>query len=73
MRNTNHDITSRLAEEIFRTGLTNTELSRRLDCDPCTVSYWITGRSVPRADYLARLYEQGCDVIYILTGRRTQV
>jgi transcriptional regulator with XRE-family HTH domain len=72
MRRTDPDMTSRLAEEIFRLGLNNTELSRKIGCYDATISMWLSGRSTPYAYYLARLYEVGCDVIYILTGKRTR-
>ena len=72
MRRTDPEMTMRLAEEIFRLGLGNVELAQKIGCEPNTICLWTSGRGVPYAWYLARLYEVGCDIIYILTGERTR-
>ena len=63
---------ARLSEEILRLGITNAEIATRIGCHPPKVSDWACGRSIPYSWYLARLYELGCDVIYILVGERTR-
>jgi len=72
MRTTDFDMFPRLTEEIFRLGYGNVELAKLIGCHPDTVGWWISGGGIPRAYYLAKFYELGADVIYILTGKRTR-
>lgn len=61
----------RLVEEIYRISDNNSALSRKLGAKSDVVKNWIHQYIMPNAYYLAALYRQGADVIYILTGRRT--
>lgn len=72
MRTTDFDMFPRLTEEIFRLGYTNVELAKKIGCTPQAIRWWISGGGIPNAYYLARFYEIGADVIYILTGKRTR-
>lgn len=66
------EMTPRLVEEIYRVSESNTDLARELGCSDTTVYQWITGSTIPYAYYLAKLYDLGCDIIYVLTGMRTR-
>ena len=48
-------IQKRLAESIRQSGMTQTELARRLGIKPPTVSQYLSGRSMPALDTLANL------------------
>jgi transcriptional regulator with XRE-family HTH domain len=72
MKHTDPAVFPRLAEEIFRTGLGNTELAKLLGCNLNTIAYWLAGGGTPQAYYLAKMHKIGLDVIYILTGERTR-
>lgn len=63
-------MTERVAEEIFKLGGTNAEIARKLRCSKSSISDWITGKNIPNAYALKKLHYAGCDVIYILTGKR---
>lgn len=65
-------MSERVAEEIYKLGDTNREVADKIGCDDSRVSDWLAGRSIPSAYHLKGMYEAGCDVIYILTGRRTR-
>ena len=65
-------MSDRLAEEIYKLGVTNTEAGRKIGCSHNMISNWLSGRTLPSAYYLKAMYEAGMDVIYILTGRRTR-
>lgn len=60
----------RVAEEIYKLGDSNKVVSQRIGCDHKLISSWICGRNIPSAFHLKSMYEAGCDVIYILTGKR---
>ena len=60
----------RVAEEIYKLGDSNKSAALRIGCDRKIISDWIAGRSIPSAFYLKALHEAGCDIIYILTGKR---
>lgn len=62
----------RMAEELEALGISNSEAARRLGCNKTLISQWIRGTNHPSAYYLARLYDLGCDIVYILTGVRTR-
>ena len=63
-------MTERVAEEIYKFGLNNTEMARKLGCHRNAVVDWLTGRSIPSAFHLNSMHLAGMDVIYILTGER---
>lgn len=63
---------NRLAEERKRLGLKQSEFAGLVGTDVPKQSLYETGKRDLRADYLARLAGAGVDVIYILTGRRSE-
>ena len=63
-------MSDRVAEEIYKLGVTNKAAALRIGCDRKMITDWLTGKSIPSAYYLKSLHEAGCDVIYILTGKR---
>lgn len=60
----------RVAEEIYKLGDSNAEAARKIGCGRHIISDWLSGRNIPSAYYLKALHEAGCDVMYILTGKR---
>lgn len=72
MYKTDPSMSTRLAEEIWRSQYSNKQLAYKIGCNPATVSYWLSGGGIPHAYYLARFHKIGFDVIYILTGERTR-
>ena len=62
---------SRLAEERKRLGLKQAEFADLVGTDVPKQSLYENDRRELRADYLARLAEADIDIIYILTGRRS--
>lgn len=67
-----NDITKRVAEELYKLPGKNVEIARRIGCNPNTILSWETGRMIPNAHSLAAMHYAGCDVMYILTGKRTR-
>ena len=65
------EMTKRLREELYRLGKTQGRIADVLDCDRQLVYQWVSGRAAPSAYFLASICEAGCDIIYILTGKRT--
>ena len=63
---------TRLAEERKRLGLKQAEFAGLVGTDVPKQSLYENDRRELRADYLARLADAHCDVIYILTGRRSE-
>ncbi len=63
---------TRLAEERKRLGLKQAEFAALVGTDVPKQSLYENDRRELRADYLARLADAQCDVIYILTGRRSE-
>lgn len=61
----------RTAEELYKLPGSNRDIARRIGCSHKLISAWTTGRYAPSAYHLKSMYEAGLDVIYILTGRRT--
>lgn len=56
-------IATTLATARIKAGITQTEAARRLGINQSTVSYWETGKKMPRASKLARLADlYGCTV-----------
>lgn len=62
----------RVAEEIYKLGSSNKEAARKIGCGRKMITEWISGRNIPSAFYLKALHEAGCDVLYILTGKRNK-
>jgi transcriptional regulator with XRE-family HTH domain len=62
---------NRLAEERKRLGLKQVEFAGRVNTDVAKQSLYENDRRDLRADYLARLADAGVDVLYVLTGRRS--
>ena len=63
---------ARLAEERKRLGLKQAEFAALVGTDVPKQSLYENDRRELRADYLARLALAHCDVVYILTGRRSE-
>lgn len=63
---------ARLAEERKRLGLKQSEFAGLVGTDVPKQSLYETGKRELRADYLARLAEAEVDVVYVLTGRRSE-
>lgn len=63
---------ARLKEERRRLGLKQAEFASRVGTDVPKQSLYENDRRELRAAYLARLPEAGVDVLYVLTGRRSQ-
>jgi transcriptional regulator with XRE-family HTH domain len=62
----------RLAEERKRLGLRQAEFAALVGTDVPKQSLYETGRRELRADYLARLADAKVDVVYVLTGLRSE-
>ena len=63
---------ARLAEERKRLGLRQSEFAALAGTDVPKQSLYENDKRELRADYLARLAEAGVDVVYVLTGRRSE-
>jgi transcriptional regulator with XRE-family HTH domain len=63
---------TRLAEERKRLGLKQAEFAKLVGTDVPKQSLYENNRRELRADYLARLAEADVDVVYVLTGRRSE-
>lgn len=63
---------TRLAEERRRLGLKQAEFAKRAGTQVPKQSLYENDKRELRADYLARLAGAGVDVIYVLTGRRSE-
>ena len=63
---------TRLADERKRLGLKQAEFAALVGTDVPKQSLYENDRRELRADYLARLADAQCDVVYILTGRRSE-
>jgi transcriptional regulator with XRE-family HTH domain len=63
---------SRLAEERKRLGLKQAEFAALVGTDVPKQSLYENDRRELRADYLARLADAKVDVVYVLTGQRTE-
>jgi transcriptional regulator with XRE-family HTH domain len=62
---------TRLAEERKRLGLKQAEFADLVGTDVPKQSLYENDRRELRADYLARLAEGEVDIVYVLTGRRS--
>jgi transcriptional regulator with XRE-family HTH domain len=63
---------TRLAEERKRLGLKQAEFADLVGTDVPKQSLYENDRRELRADYLARLADAEVDVVYVLTGRRSE-
>jgi len=63
---------SRLAEERKRLGLKQAEFADLVGTDVPKQSLYENDRRELRADYLARLARMDVDLVYVLTGRRSE-
>jgi transcriptional regulator with XRE-family HTH domain len=63
---------SRLAEERKRLGLKQAEFADLVGTDVPKQSLYENDRRELRGDYLARLADADVDIVYILTGRRSE-
>lgn len=63
---------TRLAEERKRLGLKQAEFANLVGTDVPKQSLYENGRRELRADYLARLADAEVDIVYVLTGRRSE-
>ena len=66
------DISTRLQEERKRLGLTQEAVAAQLGATKRSVINWEGGAALPGAEVLARYAAAGADVLYILTGQRSQ-
>ena len=67
-----HNIGDRLRVERERLNLTQAALAERGGVKPLTQHSYEKGSSYPNADYLGRVVECGVDVLYVVTGKRSQ-
>lgn len=70
MRYNDTIITDRVIEEVSKLADTPRAIAKIIGCPTQLVQYWLDGIYTPSAFYLRRLHEVGCDVLYILTGKR---
>lgn len=70
MRYHDDEIIDRSIEELQKLGRTINEIAEIVGCPPARVRHWLDGIHTPSAYYLRRFHEIGCDVLYILTGKR---
>ncbi len=63
---------TRLAEERKRLGLKQAEFAELVGTDVPKQSLYENDRRELRADYLARLAQADVDIVYVLTGRRSE-
>lgn len=70
MRPTDNKIRDRLIEELRWVGDTPAEIAKLIGCPTQLIRYWLDGVYTPSAHYLGELHNTGCDVLYILTGKR---
>lgn len=70
MRWTDLDMRKRTVEELNKLGDTPQEIAKVIGCKDQAVRHWLNEEGVPSHLYLKRLYEVGCDILYIITGVR---
>lgn len=63
------NIASDLAAARTNAGFTQTEAARRLGVDQSAVSYWESGKNIPRASMLVKMADLYCCSIDRLVGR----
>lgn len=72
MKRNDWSMRTRAVEELKKLGDTPAEISKLIGCgsSETLVRHWINEECVPSHFYLKRLYELGCDILYIITGVR---
>lgn len=70
MRRMDCEMRARTAEELRKLGDTSWEISKIVGCSETLVRYWLNEEGVPSHFYLKKLYELGCDILYIIVGVR---
>ena len=70
MRTTDVNMRIRTVEELSKISDDHIEVARIVGCSTTLARYWMNEEGVPSHLYLKRLYELGCDVLYIITGVR---
>ena len=70
MRRMDCEMRARTAEELRKLGNTSWEISKIVGCSETLVRYWLNEEGVPSHFYLKKLYELGCDILYIIVGVR---
>lgn len=72
MRRTDWSMRARTVEELEKLGDTAYEIAKLIGCGSSErlVKNWLNEECVPSHFYLNRLYELGCDILYIITGVR---
>lgn len=70
MRRMDCEMRARTAEELRKLGDTSWEISKIVGCSETLVRYWLNEEGVPSHFYLKKLYELGCDILYIIVGIR---
>lgn len=70
MRQTDISMRVRTAEELRKLGDTPTKVAKRIGCSTELARYWLNEEGVPSHFYLKKMYELGCDILYIITGVR---
>lgn len=66
----NSELGARFREERARLSMSQADLSSEFEVSRHTVTNWEAGASSPPAKVLARFYELGADILYIITGVR---
>lgn len=70
MRLYDRGIAERMIEELSKLGDTPYDISKLVGCPTQLVRSWLDGINTPSTFYLRRFHEIGCDVLYILSGKR---
>lgn len=73
MQTVKAEIGERLRLERKRLGLTQVDLTDKIDAGRLSMISFECGRSTLRADQLAVLDQLGFDILYIVTGRRSGI
>lgn len=63
------EIGRRANEEVYRVFGNYRKAARLIGCDYRLINSWMHGNT-PGGHFLARMHYLGCDVLYILTGKR---
>ena len=63
---------ARLKEERLRLGLKQAEFASRVGRDVPKQSLYENDKRELRAPYLSKIAEEGVDILYVLTGRRSE-
>ena len=71
MRKRDPDMYNRLREEIYKLGDSNKIAAQKLGVEAGLIYEWLNYGYMPSVYYFKNFYYAGCDIIYILTGERT--